>query len=164
MLRLAHGLVLVALTPQLSSSAHESHGRLLATLCSNECSLGYSGTAPNDGGCDDGGLDSKTNLCWYGYDCNDCGPRFEPDAPPSAATHYLPPFSPPSTPHLPPPTLAPPMLGLPPMPPPPEKKFGFLKFVLKLGLFQYYFPRQVEKVLTLYWFLLKLLPPDIISS
>jgi hypothetical protein len=38
-------------------------------LCTDTCS--YAG----DGDCDDGGPNSDFDLCPYGTDCTDCGPR-----------------------------------------------------------------------------------------
>jgi len=39
------------------------------SLCTNECIFS------NDGACDDGGSGSAFEVCGYGTDCSDCGPR-----------------------------------------------------------------------------------------
>ena len=39
------------------------------TICTNTCEWA------NDGDCDDGGPGSDYDLCEYGTDCADCGPR-----------------------------------------------------------------------------------------
>jgi secreted trypsin-like serine protease len=59
--------------------------------CSDEC-IGEAGWA-SDGYCDDGGRNSAYDVCDYGTDCFDCGPR------PSLGSKSLPP-SPPPTPAL----------------------------------------------------------------
>ncbi len=41
----------------------------VSELCTNSCSY------PDDGFCDDGGAGSQYNVCDFGTDCGDCGPR-----------------------------------------------------------------------------------------
>lgn len=45
-------------------------------LCTNTCPYA------NDGECDDGGPGSLYDVCAFGTDCGDCGPREDPSAPP----------------------------------------------------------------------------------
>ena len=54
---------------QDSSSGADSSHSSSEMICSNTCEYA------DDGDCDDGGPGSDYDLCDYGTDCNDCGPR-----------------------------------------------------------------------------------------
>ena len=54
---------------QESSSGADSSDGSSEMICTNTCEYA------NDGDCDDGGPNSDYDLCEYGTDCNDCGPR-----------------------------------------------------------------------------------------
>ena len=62
----------------------------------------------NDGDCDDGGPGSDYDICDYGTDCSDCGPRPPLGAPPGVST--------------PPPPPSPQQSASPPPPPPPSQQ------------------------------------------
>ena len=69
----------------------------------------------SDGDCDDGGPGSEFNLCAYGTDCVNCGPRLRehtPSPPPPPQ-----PPRPPQQPPLPSPPSPPPLPPSPPLPP-----------------------------------------------
>jgi hypothetical protein len=60
---------LEAQCPRIFGDAPQDPGFPEGSGCTNTCSYAY------DGDCDDGGPGSDFNLCPYGTDCADCGPR-----------------------------------------------------------------------------------------
>ena len=82
-------------------------------LCTNTCRYA------NDGECDDGGPGSLYDVCAFGTDCGDCGPRADPSAPapPEDDPDKDPP---PPLPEEPPPSEDPPPPSEDPMDPPPS--------------------------------------------
>ena len=63
-------------------------------VCSNICNAASGAAAGfvENGECDDGGEGSKTQLCMYGADCADCGPRLPAPFPPPISSPPPPPL------------------------------------------------------------------------
>jgi hypothetical protein len=58
-----------------------THGHTAGQLCENTCQWAF------DRECDDGGPGSLYNVCAYGTDCGDCGPRAAAGGPGPVAPH-----------------------------------------------------------------------------
>ncbi len=79
-------LALLLLVPQLQSCAQDestSGNNTGGQLCTNTCE------DADDGFCDDGGEDSDYDVCSFGSDCGDCGPRNPGDVEQPGATGTL---------------------------------------------------------------------------
>ena len=104
----ARPLLALLLSPIVSSPRRWTRAAVTALLllgmatpvaaqqCENTCP-GYPLWA-NDGVCDDAGPGSEYDVCAFGTDCADCGPRVMPPSQPPSPPTPPPPLSPPPTP------------------------------------------------------------------